>query len=39
VLKRILIALIPVIATRIMNKRSAGQPPRADKRRFPRNGR
>ena len=38
-LKRILIALIPVIATRIMNKRSNGQQPRADKRRFNRNGR
>ena len=38
-LKRILIALIPVIATRIMNKRNNGQQPRADKRRFNRNGR
>jgi hypothetical protein len=34
VLKRILWALVPVIASRVLSKRRTGQQPRADKTRY-----
>lgn len=39
VLKRILFTLAPIVISRIMKKRREGEQPRADKRRFDRNGR
>ena len=39
VLKRILFTLAPIVITHIMKKRREGEQPRADKRRYGKNGR